>query len=135
MSLQQEMDFGTSYGRMSPASSQPKTMHSVASLPDLWEQMIPSCRQSDGRVTVWFLDRKDGPRGLSKMPNFSDWPNDASVSSLSQILETEQIPQRFYSSQKACSGILRRAERRGKKLPPQLAHALQAVAGLEQTSI
>lgn len=95
MNLQQEMDFGMSSGRMFSVFSQPKTTLSDASLPDLWAQMIPSCRQSDGQVTVWFLDRKDGPRGLSKMPNFSDWPNDASVSSLSQILETVQIPQRF----------------------------------------
>ena len=31
-------------------------------------------------------------------------------------------------------GILRRAEKRGKTLPPQLARALRAAAGLEQTS-
>jgi hypothetical protein len=49
------------------------------------------------------------------------------VSSLSDVLETQQVPQRFYLSQKACSGILRRAERLGKELPSMLRKALEAV--------
>jgi hypothetical protein len=53
------------------------------------------------------------------------------VSSLSDVLETQQVPQRFYLSQKACSGILRRAERRGKELPQMLRAALEAVAMVE----
>jgi len=60
--------------------------------------------------------------------------NDAGVCSLSDILETGDVPQRFYLSAKACAGIIRRADKRGKELPPQLARALQAVAGLEPTS-
>jgi hypothetical protein len=48
---------------------------------------------------------------------------------LSDVLETGPLPQRFYLSQKACAGILRRAEKRGKELPLMLRDALQAVAG------
>jgi hypothetical protein len=48
---------------------------------------------------------------------------------LSQVLEQTSIPQRFFLSSTACAGILRRAEKRGKPLPTQLHHALQAVAG------
>ena len=48
---------------------------------------------------------------------------------LSQVLEKGSIPQRYFLSGTACAGILRRAERRGKELPTQLLHALQAVAG------
>jgi len=50
------------------------------------------------------------------------------VCSLSDVLETQLVPQRFYLSAKACQGILRRAERRGKKLPEMLRKALEAVA-------
>ena len=50
------------------------------------------------------------------------------VCSLSDVLEITLVPQRFYLSQKACSGILRRAERRGKELPQMLRVALEAVA-------
>ena len=66
--------------------------------------------------------------------NTSEWPNDAAVCSLSQILETGDVPQRFYLSPKACQGILRRAAKRGKSLPPPLARALQAVVDSEQIS-
>jgi hypothetical protein len=62
------------------------------------------------------------------MLNTSDWPNGAAVCSLSQILETGPIPQRFYLSPRACAGIIRRAEKRGKELPEQLRMALEAVA-------
>ena len=37
-------------------------------------------------------------------------------------------PQRFFLSSKACAGILRRAEKRGKELPPALQTALLSVA-------
>ena len=66
--------------------------------------------------------------------NTSEWPSDAAVCSLSQILETGDVPQRVFLSPKACQGILRRAEKRGKTLPPPLAHALQAVVDSEQIS-
>jgi hypothetical protein len=44
------------------------------------------------------------------------------------VLETGKLPTRFYLSSKACAGILRRAEKRGKELPEQLQRALEAVA-------
>ena len=50
------------------------------------------------------------------------------VASLSDVLETQPLPQRFSLSAKACAGILRRAERRGKELPPMLKAALEQVA-------
>jgi hypothetical protein len=53
--------------------------------------------------------------------------NDAGVCSLSDILETGDVPQRYFLSAKACRGILRRAEKRGKDLPPALLQALQQV--------
>lgn len=51
--------------------------------------------------------------------NTGESPNAAVASRLSQILEV--TPQEKYSlSAKACQGILRRAERRGKYLPTVL---------------
>jgi hypothetical protein len=55
----------------------------------------------------------------------SEWPSDAAVCSLSDILETGDVPQRFFLSATACKGILRRAEKRGKEA---LAQALRATA-------
>ena len=51
------------------------------------------------------------------------------VCSLSDVLEeTPDVPQKYYLSQKACAGILRRAAARGKALPEALRLALEAIA-------
>lgn len=62
--------------------------------------------------------------GESWMPNTGESPNAAVESSLSQILEANPH-QKYYLSEKACAGILRRAEKRGKELPKILKEALQ----------
>ncbi len=49
----------------------------------------------------------------------------AVASSLSDVLETGDLPQRYFLSATACKGILRRAAKRGKTLPDHLCHALQ----------
>jgi hypothetical protein len=107
-----------------------------------WEQMPHSFRQdqstagasttkdgtcSAGRTRVWLLDPGAPQRGAFSTVNGSAWPNDASVCSLSQILEPV-VPRKYFLSPKACAGILRRAEKRGKELPPHLKAALMAVA-------
>ena len=51
--------------------------------------------------------------------------SEGGVCSLSDVLETAPLPQRFSLSPKACAGILRRAKRRGKQLPPMLQAALE----------
>ena len=56
-------------------------------------------------------------------------PSDDAVCSLSDILETGDVPLRFFLTATACQGILRRAEKRGKSLPEPLRLALEAVAG------
>jgi len=72
--------------------------------------------------------RTESP-GPSLMLNTSEFRNGAAVCSLSDILETGDVPQRYFLTPKACAGILRRAERRGKELTMTLRQALQQVAG------
>jgi hypothetical protein len=60
--------------------------------------------------------------------SISEYPSDGVASSLSDILEVGEVPQRYYLSATACRGILRRAEKRGKDLPEALKLALLAVA-------
>ena len=71
-----------------------------------------------------------GPPGTL---NTSECPKGAVESSLSQIL-VDTAPSRYYLSQAACLGILRRAEERGKALPSQLEQALRIQAGLSAES-
>lgn len=64
--------------------------------------------ETDGALHTEFLTR-----------NIGESPSAAVESTLSQILEAN-VPKKYYLSAKACEGILRRAERRGKELPPML---------------
>jgi len=51
--------------------------------------------------------------------------------SLSDVLETQPDLSRYYLSPKAATGILRRAAKRGRELPPQLAEALSRLSRAE----
>jgi hypothetical protein len=60
------------------------------------------------------------------MHSTSEFPKDEGVySSLRSVLETQPVLPKFYLSARACEGILRRAERRGKTLPEALDKALR----------
>jgi len=93
-----------------------------------------TCPMGNVGATQGSLSGQNGPQsGVCLTLNTAEWPNDAAVSFLSQALETSVDP-KYFLSQKACAGILRRAGRRGKKLPERLEAALAAVAGpLTQT--
>ena len=65
-----------------------------------------------------------GSRTESWTLSTSEWHSGGVASLLSDTLETGDLPRRFYLSPTACAGILRRAERRGKVLPPTLQAAL-----------
>ena len=69
-------------------------------------------------------------RGAFSTHDTGESPNAAVESRLSQILEANPHP-RYCLSAKACSGILRRAERRGKVLPPMLKEALEQMIARE----
>src|SRR6185312_1909966 len=63
--------------------------------------------------------------------SISEFPSGAVASSLSDVLETGDLPQRYFLSPKACAGILRRAEKRGKELPAPLRQALTLAASTD----
>jgi len=65
---------------------------------------------------------------VEHMSTLEPFRNAGGVCSLSDILETGDVPQRYFLTPKACAGILRRAEKRGKKLPPTLHQALLVIA-------
>ena len=66
--------------------------------------------------------------GRCWIASFSPWRRGGGVCFLSDILETGAIPHRYYLSPTACRGILRRADKRGKEIPPALRKALETVA-------
>ena len=70
--------------------------------------------------------------GEYTMHSFGEYPSAENVSLLSQILE-ETPHQKYCLSAKACQGILRRAEKRGKELPPLLKETLIRQASLSKS--
>ena len=113
-------------GRTSPAFSAPRTTLSDASWENWLERALP-CRppQEDGRVRVWLADPRERLRGGSSTLNISECPNDVVESFLSQVLEKDSIPQKYYLSIRACEGILRRARNRNVTLPDTLREVLE----------
>ena len=111
------------------------TLPLLASIgPDGWSGRTSpvSCRQTeDGRLEAcsegWQNSGMGSPTAFLTLST-SEWPSAGVACSLSDVLETGVVPQRFYLSARACRGILRRAEKRGKSLPPSLHAALLAVA-------
>ena len=65
--------------------------------------------------------------GEQSMLSIGEYPKEEDVSILSQILQVG-VPEKYYLSQKACQGILRRADARGKELAPLLKVALMKQA-------
>ena len=131
------------FGRTSPVFSQATR---AETLRDFWATSAArksTCQKGDGKT----------PASSPAIPTPMDLPtlcvtlstsehadtgepflSGGAVCSLSDILETGDVPRRYYLTPKACQGILRRAEKRGKALPPPLRLALEAVAGSEPTS-
>ena len=87
--------------------------------------LVPSSRR-------WGTSGMGGPTECLTL-NTLESPKDAVESFLSDILvEIVDVPEKYYLSPKACEGILRRAESRGKKLPPVLKQALMRRVALGQ---
>jgi hypothetical protein len=83
----------------------------------------------------WLKQGRISKSTLSWTHNTSEFPSDegACSSSLALILQPPtDVPTRYYLSAKACQGILRRANRRGKSLPARLQKALEAMVNGQQ---
>ena len=112
----------------------------AATLPGGWygKTSPVSCHQTKDGILApssapWQNSGMGSPTAFLTL-NTSEWNHtlapslkDEGVCSLSDILETGDVPLRYFLSAKACSGILRRAAKRGKLLHQPLARALMAV--------
>lgn len=99
---------------------------------DWLEQTLRCCPvEADGATRALLLDPKDKSLGASLTPSISGWRSEGGEYgflqvTLSEVLEAGPVPERYFLSAAACAGILRRAERRGKKLPEHLEAALRS---------
>ena len=119
-----------SYGRTSLGHSQATK-----------ELILEPCLRKSDRPKFQYLNMANGQtpewqnclsvksHGASSMLNTGESPNDAVESFLLRILQPmTDVPEKYYLSRKACLGILRRAQERGKELPEELRIALERQA-------
>jgi hypothetical protein len=126
------------FGRTSPASFQTTRDEALERFWDSSPEQSSKSQKTDGSLRDLSRATKalTASHGVSWTLSLSEWTGldglslkDDGVCSLSDILETGDVPRQYYLSAKACRGILRRAGNRGKELPYQLHQALSAVAG------
>ena len=82
-------------------------------------------RSGEKDTAFWLTSPGLQPLGFCLTLNLSERPRLANPSRLSEILEPNPDP-KYRLSERACQGILNRAERRGKELPEELKAALEA---------
>jgi hypothetical protein len=110
-------DLNGLFGKMSPVSFPQTEGRTLVPLSGRWGTW-----GMGGLTECWTLNGSEHTGTVAPSRSEGD------VCSLSDVLETQQVLQRYYLSKRASAGILRRAERRGKSLPPQLKEALEQVA-------
>lgn len=59
----------------------------------------------------------------------SESPNSVAGSTLLQCIETGEVPEKYFLSQNAATGILRRVDRMGRNLPPSFRRSLEILSG------
>ena len=133
--MQQQINFlDSQFGKMSPAPSvqtvgATSTQSSKRSVPSAMKTlMFLDLRTGAGNLLGAYWETDTVLPGESMMLNTGESPSDARESTLSQILQLN-APEKYSLSPKACAGIIRRAEKRGKELPNMLKEALMEVVG------
>ena len=117
-------------GKMSPEHSAPqkaKISAPSSKKPRGSSKKMPlflDLRTENGRQPGAFWATDGASLGVYSTRSFGESPSVVVESRLSQILEDTPHP-KYYLSAKACQGILRRAQRRGKELPPMQREALE----------
>ena len=93
---------------------------------------ISECRK-DERGLLWLpILPESAPLKFYLTINCGETQRDALPTMLSSVLENTVDP-KYVLSPRACNGILVRAEKRGKALPPELDEALRAQRGAAHT--
>ena len=129
-------DLGLPFGKMSPAPihqtagaiSKPSSKRSAKSQTQQFQFL--SLKKGSGLTPDASWEMATQLPGAPMMLNIGPGPHSAeSASTLSQIL-VPNAPEKYFLSAKACAGILRRAEKRGKELPTMLREALEEAVAM-----
>ena len=126
------LDLASPCGKTSPVpsavtkerTSRPSSKRSAK--PEVPTFLFLNLRRGSGLMQEPLWEMASALHGGSMMLNFGESPSVENASTLSQILQAN-VPEKYSLSPKACAGILKRAEKRGKVLPDMLRDALLEV--------
>lgn len=122
------------------SSRQPESLTLFSEMEDGFSlRMFPDSFPQMEALTSGSFSRRWPTSGFTTAPgecwtvDSSECHNDGGAfSSLPDVLEAD-VPPRFFLSPKAAAGIIRRAEKRGRSLPQELARALTELARLNHS--
>ena len=141
MSIFDFLDQGSWFGKMYPEHSvltEAKILEPSSKRPQKWSKGMPAYLELRGGRDGHLLDASwemgGALLGEYTMHSFGEYPKEENVSLLSQILEDNPLP-KYSLSAKACLGILRRAEKRGKVLPTVLKEALERQSAFKNEQV
>lgn len=66
--------------------------------------------------------------GVCLTAKTSESPSNAAVSTLLPCIETQEVPEKYFLSQNAATGILRRVDRMKRNLPPSFRQSLEILS-------
>ena len=124
------------FGKMSQVCYQQKITHSGA----FWEQSPEKTYQfsrqgKNGQVQVLCLDKNAISPGAPLMLNFSECPNDAVESSLSQVIEKSLVSKKILFEPESVCWNIKKSTKNKQTLPVLLQHALVAVSMRQEITI
>ena len=123
------------YGKMLAAlSAATRETTSALCLKKSQTPVFQCLKAEDGQAPEWLEVTEEGQAWLGGLSirSIGEHPNVVNESSLWEILEPN-AHRKYSLSAKACLGILKRAEKRVKVLPPLLSAILKLRAGLSKT--
>ena len=129
MDLDPDLWFGKTYPEHSAATKEKTSKRSSQKSSKSLNRNAPMClclkKESGPKPGAYTMNWGGGQLlGEYTMHSFGESPKEENASHLSQILEA-CAPRKYCLSARACQGILNRAEKRGKALPPILREALE----------
>ena len=128
-------DLGMPSGKTYPEPSQATRERTSApsSKPSAKSETKPflylSLKKANGLLPDALWETATALPGAYTTLNTGEFPSAGRESILSDVLDLN-APEKYSLSPRACAGIIRRAKRRGKELPPMLLDALMETVGL-----
>lgn len=121
-----EAEFPSPYGKTFQASSataQTVLDNSLRPSSESPKSCAPPTAKT-GQTQVWLMDRKGKSLGGYSTQDIGECPKSGAVSSSLAHVLVSDAPAKYFLSARAAAGMLKRSEKRTKKLPEKLRRAL-----------